>query len=362
MCRGRWAEVRRGPRVGIWRATRGSLTGRANVPTREPRRPACSVAAMSRALVLNATFEPLCVVSDRRAVVLVLGETAEMLHASDVAHALGPPGHGGAVGGAPPALRPRAVPVDDPAQPPVGVRPRRAPVPVLRRPGREHRPRRPAQPGWPPLVGQRRRRLPAVQRAQARSHAVRDVDVAAAPAVRAAGHELAHVRAGRRARHVDAVPARSRRDARARPGHAGASSAGAARPPTSTPRRCPTSPCGRRGCSRRRAGAGARVDPGARPGRRGRRPRRRRRRGAPPVGWGSGVRRPADHGVGRRDRPGRRSAVGRRRRPGRAVGRRGVAGGAGRPRESGRCWCTTARWPADRSAGWCASARWGRAR
>jgi len=38
---------------------------------------------MSRALVLNATFEPLCVVSDRRAVVLVLGQTAEMLHASE---------------------------------------------------------------------------------------------------------------------------------------------------------------------------------------------------------------------------------------------------------------------------------------
>jgi 5-methylcytosine-specific restriction endonuclease McrA len=38
---------------------------------------------MTRALVLNATFEPLCVVNDRRAVVLVLGETAEMLHASD---------------------------------------------------------------------------------------------------------------------------------------------------------------------------------------------------------------------------------------------------------------------------------------
>jgi 5-methylcytosine-specific restriction endonuclease McrA len=38
---------------------------------------------MTRALVLNATFEPLCIVSDRRAVVLVLGETAEMLHASD---------------------------------------------------------------------------------------------------------------------------------------------------------------------------------------------------------------------------------------------------------------------------------------
>jgi 5-methylcytosine-specific restriction endonuclease McrA len=38
---------------------------------------------MSRALVLNVTFQPLCVVSDRRAVVLVLGDTAEMLHASD---------------------------------------------------------------------------------------------------------------------------------------------------------------------------------------------------------------------------------------------------------------------------------------
>jgi len=35
---------------------------------------------MSRALVLNATYEPLCVVPSRRAVVLVLGHKAEMLH------------------------------------------------------------------------------------------------------------------------------------------------------------------------------------------------------------------------------------------------------------------------------------------
>ncbi len=35
---------------------------------------------MSRALVLNATFEPLCVVPARRAVVLVLDHKAEMLH------------------------------------------------------------------------------------------------------------------------------------------------------------------------------------------------------------------------------------------------------------------------------------------
>jgi 5-methylcytosine-specific restriction endonuclease McrA len=32
------------------------------------------------ALVLNATYEPLCVVSSRRAVVLVLGEKAEVIH------------------------------------------------------------------------------------------------------------------------------------------------------------------------------------------------------------------------------------------------------------------------------------------
>ncbi|MDQ3896191.1 MAG: HNH endonuclease [Actinomycetota bacterium] len=38
---------------------------------------------MSKALVLNATYEPLCVVSVRRAVVLVLKEKAEVLHASD---------------------------------------------------------------------------------------------------------------------------------------------------------------------------------------------------------------------------------------------------------------------------------------
>lgn len=39
---------------------------------------------MSRALVLNATFEPLTVVSDRRAVVLVLGEVADLVHPSEV--------------------------------------------------------------------------------------------------------------------------------------------------------------------------------------------------------------------------------------------------------------------------------------
>jgi 5-methylcytosine-specific restriction endonuclease McrA len=40
---------------------------------------------VARSLVLNATFEPLCVVSDRRAVVLVMKAKAEVVHASDEA-------------------------------------------------------------------------------------------------------------------------------------------------------------------------------------------------------------------------------------------------------------------------------------
>ncbi len=40
---------------------------------------------MSRALVLNATFEPLCVVPQRRAAVLVLADKADILHAGEAA-------------------------------------------------------------------------------------------------------------------------------------------------------------------------------------------------------------------------------------------------------------------------------------
>ena len=38
---------------------------------------------MTQALVLNATFEPLCVVSTRRALLLMLDEKAELIHRSD---------------------------------------------------------------------------------------------------------------------------------------------------------------------------------------------------------------------------------------------------------------------------------------
>ena len=37
---------------------------------------------MARALVLNATYEPLCVVSSRRALILILDDKAELLHAT----------------------------------------------------------------------------------------------------------------------------------------------------------------------------------------------------------------------------------------------------------------------------------------
>ena len=46
---------------------------------------------MSRSLVLNATYEPLCVVSDRRALILVLNNRAFMVEESSrvVAHPAG---------------------------------------------------------------------------------------------------------------------------------------------------------------------------------------------------------------------------------------------------------------------------------
>ena len=96
------------------------------------REPPGNVPAMSRALVLNATYEPLCVVPSRRAVVLVLGHKADMLH--DTGEAL----HSehltlaGAVGDPAAALREGAVPAPRAAQPARRVRPRRPPLPVLR--------------------------------------------------------------------------------------------------------------------------------------------------------------------------------------------------------------------------------------
>ena len=98
-------------------------TDRARAPALAPNAPGVTDAAgtllrtggdhrVARALLLNASFEPLCVVSSRRAVVLVLKEKAEIVHRngaefrSERRIGPGPDGH------PPRALRPRAVPRD----------------------------------------------------------------------------------------------------------------------------------------------------------------------------------------------------------------------------------------------------------
>ncbi len=47
------------------------------------RTPVGAGSGMSQSLVLNATYEPLCVVSSRRALLLVLDAKAELIHATD---------------------------------------------------------------------------------------------------------------------------------------------------------------------------------------------------------------------------------------------------------------------------------------
>ena len=60
-----------------------SASGRA-VPRRDPVPPSAQPAATSGAtLLLNATYEPLCVVSSRRAIVLVLAAKAESVDVTD---------------------------------------------------------------------------------------------------------------------------------------------------------------------------------------------------------------------------------------------------------------------------------------
>ena len=74
------------------RAASGSTTAGHPRPRRDPSRPSVlpvpSPGTTSATLLLNATFEPLCVVSSRRAIVLVLAAKAESVDATqDVVHA-----------------------------------------------------------------------------------------------------------------------------------------------------------------------------------------------------------------------------------------------------------------------------------
>ena len=173
---------------------------------------------MARALLLNASFEPLCVVSSRRAVVLVLKEKAEIVHRN----------------GAVFRSERRSVPVPTVIRLVHFVRvPFRASAPLSRRAvfardnhrcqycgraGREPRPRRAAVAAGHALLGQRGRVVPVVQRAQGRPAAGRVRHGAASPAGRAARDAVAD-RVGRSGRpRVAAVPLEPRSRLRVTPG------------------------------------------------------------------------------------------------------------------------------------------------
>ncbi len=121
---------------------------------------------MSRALVLNATYEPLCVVPTRRALLLVLQAKAELLAATGRAF------HSSRVTVDEPSVVRLSYFVKVPHQAHVALNRRaifaagRAQMPVLRRPGREHRPYRPKIEGRAALVGQCGSGLQALQRPQ----------------------------------------------------------------------------------------------------------------------------------------------------------------------------------------------------
>ena len=214
---------------------------------------------MSRALVLNVTYEPLSVVAGRRAAVLVLADKADLVHESGHRAALRAARHRGAVGHPAPPARAGALRPARPAQPAGGVRARPARVPVLLGARRDPRPRRPPQPGRAAQLGERRGRLPPVQPAQGR------------PVARAHPH--------------GAAPA-------ARPWPAAT--------PGSSPRWAPSRRPGSR-TSRPREAALGRAAPGP--------------AGPPqPVGGRSRHHRPPDGGAGPGHAPGRHRGLGRMRR------------------------------------------------
>ena len=97
---------------------------------------------MGHALVLNATYEPLCVVPARRALLLVLMRKAVAVEDSDlVLHSATLPAPRARRRAADP-LRADPLPRAGPADPAGRLRPRRRPLRLLRRAGDEHRPRR----------------------------------------------------------------------------------------------------------------------------------------------------------------------------------------------------------------------------
>ena len=143
---------------------------RANDAGARPCHPA-TLGRVAHTLVLNATYEPLGVVAERRALLLVLAAKATAA---------------GGVRPGRPARRTRCLALPavirlnrfvkvphrggGAADPAGGVRPRRRPVRVLRRHRGQHRPRGAAQPRRPAHLGQRRGGLPPLQPDQGGPH------------------------------------------------------------------------------------------------------------------------------------------------------------------------------------------------
>ena len=161
------------PGYGLIRAGRWSREASEIRPTR-PRRwrprtrggaggtPSVGVLPIgSRVLLLNATFEPLAVVTAKRAVVLMLTGKAECVRGHPRRGLpLREPHPARAVGDAPLALRARALPRRRPHDPRGRPAPRRAPLRLLRPSGRHHRSRRTPQPRRRTHLGELRRGLP----------------------------------------------------------------------------------------------------------------------------------------------------------------------------------------------------------
>ena len=142
-------------------------------------------AGVAEALVLNATYEPLCVVPGRRAVVLVLARQGRRGRGVRRRAAQRARRGARAERGAAHPLRPGAVPAERPADAQGRVRPRRRPLRLLRRRRDEPGPRRPAQPRRRAQLGQRRVGLRALQPRQGRPGGRRAGLAAAAAADRA---------------------------------------------------------------------------------------------------------------------------------------------------------------------------------
>ena len=188
---------------------------------------------MARALLLNASFEPLCVVSARRAVVLVLKEKAEIVHRNGAEFRSERRDGAGArrvirlvhfvrVPFRADARRSRAgrcSPATATAASTAGARPRTSTTSCRGRAAGPH------------TLGERRRVVPFVQRAQGGPAARRVRHGAAAPAGRAARDDVADRVGGADRSRLARVP----RTRRGRPRVVGFSSPTTGRSPASTP-------------------------------------------------------------------------------------------------------------------------------